>query len=116
MMQAEGQHVVRMLGEDAAPDVEHAVEIAVDPARQRLDMGGLARGRALGVLARLGQRLGGALDIGLVVGQHVEVAAHHMAQRELGIGLERRTEMAGGIRAVFQIGLRGAVESVDRRA
>jgi hypothetical protein len=39
-----------------------------------------------------------------------------MAQRELGIGLERRAKMAGGVRAVFQIGLRGAVESIDRRA
>jgi hypothetical protein len=69
---------------------------------------------ALGVLARLGQRFGGALDVGLVVGQHVEVAAHHMAQRELGIGLEGCAEMAGGIRAILQIGLRGAVEGIDR--
>jgi hypothetical protein len=113
MVQAEGQHVMRVLGKDAAPDVEHAVEIAVDPARQCLDVGGFARGRALGVLAGFGQRLGRALDVGLVVGQHVEVAAQHMAQRELRIGLERRAEMTGGIGAVFQIGKRGAVEGID---
>ena len=113
MMQAEGQHVVRMLGEDAPPDVEHAVEIAVDPARQRLDVGGLARGRALGVLAGFGERLGRPLYVGLVVGQHVEVAAQHMAQRELRIGLERRAEMTGGIGAVFQVGKRCAIEGID---
>ena len=46
-VQAEGQHVVRMLGEDLLPDAERAVEVAVDPARPAPSM--CARSRVRGV-------------------------------------------------------------------
>ena len=45
-MQAEGQHVERMLVEDLLPGCQRGVDVAVDPMRQRCDVRLLAACRA----------------------------------------------------------------------
>ncbi len=114
MMQAQGQDVAGVLVEDLLPDGERAVVVALDPVTQGSRVGLLAPVCAAEETARRFQRLLGDRNVGLLEGQHHQVALQHVGEGEVRVGGECRLEVGADIRAIAQIAPHGRAEGLGR--
>src|SRR5262249_26263992 len=98
-----GDEIMRMDAQDRLPHRDGAIELALGPGGQGVNVAALARGDAARKRLRSARRLFGDRDDSLLEGKHGEIALHAVSKHAARIGFQQGGETSGRIGSERQV-------------